>query len=217
MSTENFARATAAPRRLELGGETVWVHKLTPRALGVIQAFFIECLENPYEAACDAIANLPEEEARARWTKTVSDARESWPPGFHSEIGLNLLSSPHGRGVLVWAVGRKHTHGLTRERAEAIGEAMSADEFFTLFNSLVPGEVGDLRNPDGGGGDMSYVHLRAKLCEKYPGWTFDTTDDMTFEQIAQACNSGKPVEITFDEDSELQQAVARWREYYVGL
>jgi hypothetical protein len=214
---ENFARATAAPRRLVLGGEVVYAEKLTPRALGILQAFLIERLENPYAAAREAIAELADDDARRHWVNAFAEAQAAWPPDIHTEAGIDLLATPEGRGVLVWASCQRHTQRLTRDRADAIGEALSPDEFFDLFEWMAPGEVGDLRNPDAKGGSQSYAELRCKLCEKYPGWTFETVDNMTFEQIGQACNDGKRFEVVVEEEADLAQSRARWREYYVGL
>lgn len=216
--SDNYARACATPRRIELGGETLYVHKLTPRALAEIQAFFIESLENPFEAARAAIADMDEEAARTHWTTVYADVMGSWPPDVNSDTGMSLLASPQGRGVLVWAVARKYTRGLKRDDADAIGEGMSADEFFELFAALSPGEVGDLRNPASEGkAAMPYTELRCKLCERYPGWTFDDVDNLTFEQIGQACAGGKPVEIEVATVGDVQEAVRQWRGYYVGL
>ncbi len=215
--SDNYARACAVPRRLELGGEVVYVQKFTPRSMGILQAFIIDCLENPYAVARATIAEMTEDDARNHWVQAYSAALESWPPDLNSEIGMRLLGTPEGRGVLAWAAASRHTRGLTRERADAIGLEMSADEFFTLLEWMAPGEVGDLKNPDAKGGGQSYAELRGKLCERYPGWTFDTVDNLTFEQIGHACTGGKPVEIVFSDEAEVPQTVTRWREYYVGL
>jgi hypothetical protein len=215
--SDNYARACASPRRLELGGETVYVHKLTPRAIGDIQAFFVERLQNPFEAARDAIADMEDDEAREYWVAAYMEAKDTWPPDIHSEIGVNLLSCHAGRATLVWALGRRHTRGLTRDKADAIGAAMTEDEFFALYALAAPGEVGDLRNPGNKGDGLPYTEIRCKLCERYPGWTFDAVDNMTFEQIGQAWNGGKPVEITLEDSGQIEDTVSRWREYYAGL
>jgi hypothetical protein len=201
-----------------LGGETVYVSKLTPFAVGTLQAFFKAVLTSPYEAARDAIADLPDDEARAAWVEAVQAARGTWPPELHSEIGGTLVGSPEGRGVLVWAATQRHTPGMTRTKADEIGRTMTDAEFLSLYAAIAPGEIGDLRNPDSGGDAVPYSEIRAKLCEKYPGWTFETVDNMTFEAIESAWHDGKPTRgITIDDPSQATDMAKRWREFYVGL
>lgn len=217
MPAENFLRSTGAPREFIVGGEIVYVQKMTPRAEGIIQGFLVTHLQNPHEAARDAIAGMPEDEARNYWCAAAFEAQKTWPPSVGSELGMTLLGTPEGRGTLIWAAAQKHTRDLTRAKAAELGEAMTADEFFALLAIIGNGEIGDIKNPGHKGDGTPYPVLRARLCEKHPGWTYDTVDDMTFEQIGMACNEGKPVEVPMEDDEQLEAVTANWRDYYVGL
>jgi hypothetical protein len=48
----------------------------------------------------------------------------------------------------------------------------------------------------------------------YPGWTFDTIDDMSFEQIDSALRRGKPTKgIPIHSAEEARDIAVNWRKY----
>lgn len=62
---------------------------------------------------------------------------------------------------------------------------------------------------------MSYEEVRVGLCRLYPGWTFDTIDNMSFEQIESALNEGKkPKGLTIESHEQLADINKNWRLYY---
>ena len=61
---------------------------------------------------------------------------------------------------------------------------------------------------------MSYEELRADLCQAYPGWSFNTVDTMSFEQIISACRSGKkPDGIPISSPEDVYEIQRNWRQY----
>jgi hypothetical protein len=64
---------------------------------------------------------------------------------------------------------------------------------------------------------MTYLEVRAALCEMYPGWTFDTIDDMSFEQISSALSRGDAATgIPVYSAGEALEVAANWR-VYLGI
>lgn len=61
---------------------------------------------------------------------------------------------------------------------------------------------------------MSYEQVRADLCEMYPGWTFETIDGMSFEQIDSACRRGRKEKLVVQSIEEAREINRNWREYY---
>ncbi len=215
--SDNYARLTSAPRRATLGGETVYVGKLTPRGLGEIQAFFADSLESPYERARREIADLPDDEARSIWTAAVLEAKQSWPPGLNSEISLELLSTIAGRATLIWVATHKHTEHMTRKRADDLAVSATIEEIGNLLSMLMPGEIGDYRTPDADGDGVPYAEVRHMMISDFK-WTLDQVDDLTFEAIRLIATEGKSDKgVSIDDESQALEAAKRWREYYVGL
>lgn len=61
---------------------------------------------------------------------------------------------------------------------------------------------------------MSYEEARANLAELY-GWSFDTIDNMSFEQIGSACTQGKKSKgIAIHDHKQLEEINKNWRAYY---
>jgi hypothetical protein len=62
---------------------------------------------------------------------------------------------------------------------------------------------------------MSYGEIREKLIELHPGWTYDTVDDMSFEQIDLAIAGGKRTrDIPVSSAGEVREIARDWRQWY---
>jgi hypothetical protein len=220
--TDNFARSTAAPRKVTLGGVPVYAGKLTPNGWGVLQAFFMDALQSPLEQAREAIHGLPDNEAAKVWVEALSAFNHDWPPALESSIGSDLLSSPEGKATLVYVACRGHNRRMTRERAAELADGATPEEMGRLIALMMPGELGDLRAPDAPDDQgLPYTEVRAKLCKDYPGWTYATVDAMTFDQIRDAWHEGKArgsggIPVESEEQVEAMRG-RNWRDYYVGL
>jgi hypothetical protein len=63
---------------------------------------------------------------------------------------------------------------------------------------------------------MTYEEVRARLAEDF-GWSFDTIDDMSFEQINSAITRGEKSQgIPIESISDMDDINRNWRTY-VGI
>lgn len=61
---------------------------------------------------------------------------------------------------------------------------------------------------------MTYDEVREALCIRYAGWTFDTVDNMTFDQIEIAWNRGKKAKgLAVNSDEDVERINREWRRY----
>jgi hypothetical protein len=64
---------------------------------------------------------------------------------------------------------------------------------------------------------VSYEEVRAKLALTY-GWTFDSIDGMSFDQIASALRHGKRKKgVPVSSDDDVRALARQWRRFLPGL
>jgi hypothetical protein len=214
---DDFARACCSPRRVTLGGREFLVSKLSPRDFGDLQAWCADQLVSPLEAARDAMAGLPDREARDLWAKALAEAKSSWPPDLGSETGGLLLASPEGFAHLLWVALRRHHPRVTRARARRIAAGVTDAERARLYERVMPGELGDFVDPDASGDTVPYEQARAELCEQF-GWAPDRVDAMPFDVLHSVRSGGRRAAgIPVQSEDDARRHAGRWRDYFLGL
>ncbi len=221
---EDYSRHCDSPREFEVAGIVLRVGKLCPRDIGDLQAWFKTRLPNPYLAARERLRGLPDEatdeERRAVWIPAVQEAQRDWPPSLADETGLTLLFTDEGKARLLYVASRRNDPKTTLERCRAIANVMTDEDYGQLLDfCLAWGDVGDVVQPadEDRSAGLPYPQVRAMLCEAYPGWTYETIDRMSFEQIRVALARGKPYEVTVGSEVDAERVAANWMRYYRGL
>lgn len=216
--SENFARVCGVPAPVVIGGKTFHVSKAGPRAVGELQRWMMTVLEDPRKAARDAILADPgmdDAEARRVWAEAAVRALQ-WPPDLAGDAGAAMAASAEGQARLLWAVSRANDPELTLDLCRGAAQVMTAEEFDALQQAILPRELGDVIEPDGGGGEP-YAVVRAGLCEKYH-WTHEYVDGLSFEQIRMAWHGGQEAQgVPVADAADGERVNARWRDYVYGL
>jgi hypothetical protein len=145
---EDFARATGAPQMFTINGKPYFLGKLTPRALGDIQAFLKEQVEDPRSRTRRLMEGLPDSVQLAMWQQACEEAR-SWPPSLGDEGTFSLLLTEEGQARILWIAFRRHNPAFTLDEARKISAEyeMSADELNDLIARMSPKEIGDPLSP----------------------------------------------------------------------
>ena len=64
---------------------------------------------------------------------------------------------------------------------------------------------------------MTYEEIRVWICQNYPGHTFQSVDEMSWDQINGAVREGKPDRgIPVHTAAEVHEIAKNWRKY-VGI
>lgn len=142
--SEDYARSTAAPRQFQIEGKVYQVSKLTPRAIGDIQAFLKDAIPDPRKLIRPLMDGLPDVVQLEMW-RGACEAAKSWPPEIGSEESIQALLSVEGQAKFLWVAFRRHTEGWTLEKARELSARyeMSSEEFGELMELMGPKELGD--------------------------------------------------------------------------
>ncbi|MDR3632624.1 MAG: hypothetical protein P4L84_02240 [Isosphaeraceae bacterium] len=217
---EDYARACGVPREVVIGGRAFFVGKLSPRDIGTLQAWFKSVLVDPRVQARERLRADPDMDdalARQIWTESAVAALD-WPPDLGSEIGVTLLSSVEGQARLLHTAACRAEPSLTLDLCRAAAGVMTAEDQLHLWELVSPGELGDVIDPDSTGPSPSYAEIRATLCEKYTGWTFEYVDGLSFEAIRSAWLGGKePKGVPVEDADDAAHVDRNWRLYVRGL
>lgn len=142
--SEDFARATNAPREIELDGKTFRVSKLTPRDLGELQSYLKTACPDPRQEALKFMEGQPEAVAKIIWVQACQDAQD-WPPSIDSKKGQELLATAEGIAHSLHTLLGKHQPAFSKEDAAALAEHIDLADLERLFGLVSPGETGDLK------------------------------------------------------------------------
>jgi hypothetical protein len=141
---DDYSRACASPRTIEILGKRYLVGKLTPRGMGDLQAYLKDAVPDPRIKARELMEGLSDPVQIHIWNQAVEDAKH-WPPAIQSEAGTELLLSEEGQARFLWVMLRQHNPGFTLERAREITREweMSAEDMGQFLGKSQPGELGD--------------------------------------------------------------------------
>jgi hypothetical protein len=140
---EDYARATAAPRTVTIGGATYLASKFAPRDFGDLAAFLKDQVPDPRLKARELCAGLSDAVALQIWTELSEEAKD-WPPTITSRAGNQLLMMTlEGNARIIWIALRRYNPGVTLERARQIAETVTMEEIVDLFHAGFPEETFD--------------------------------------------------------------------------
>jgi hypothetical protein len=207
----DMSRAVGSPTPVMIGEAQYLVSKLTARDMGDMQEFVKSKCPDPRLMARELCAGLPDIVALEVWRSLAEEAKD-WPPELGSYKARDILNfTSDGIAYQVWVFLRKHNKQVDREEARRIAETITDEDMTTLMVAANPAPKFTPQLPGDGGPAITYEEVRAKLAEWY-GWSFDTIDNMTMEQLDSAIRKGKPeaegVPIEYADDFQ-----KRWREY----
>lgn len=144
MANEDYARATAAGRLFTIDGKDYRAAKLTPRAIGDLQAYLKDVIPDPRRVARDLMEGLPESIQLNILHRAYEEAKD-WPPVFGDPKTFHCFLSVEGQARLLWVCFRKHNPGFTLEFARELSERyeMEVEDLNRLMDLVAPGEIGD--------------------------------------------------------------------------
>ena len=209
----DMGRAVASPELVQIGEAKYMVSKLTARDMGDLQQFVKSKCPDPRLMARELCVGVPDVVALEIW-RDLSDQAKDWPPQFGSMAATEVLNfTSEGIGYLLWVHLRRYNKHVDINEASRLAESVTDEEVNAVVRAAMPTPTFTPELPPAGNGpSITYEEVRAKLAEWY-GWSFDTIDNMTMEQINSAVCQGKQkadgVPIEYADD--FQQ---RWREYY---
>jgi hypothetical protein len=210
MNTD-MGRVVGSPTPVMIGGSQYLISKLTQRDVGDLQEFVKSRCPDPRLMARELCAGLPDVVALEVWKHLVEEASD-WPPQIGSDKARDALNlTSEGIAYQIWVFLRKHNKAVDLAEARRISEMITDEEFADVMNAVNPAPKFTPQLPRDGSPGITYEEVRAKLAEWY-GWSFQTIDDMTTEQLDSAIRKGKPesdgVPIEYADDFQ-----KRWREY----
>lgn len=136
--SEDFARVTAAPPTILLGGTSYLVSKQGPRIHGEIQTAVKKAFPDPRMMAKELCPGLPDPVAKQIWLDLSEEARD-WPPSLDSWKANQFLTMTHeGATAVVWALLRRANASLTFEKAQTIADDITAEEVAELIRLSMP-------------------------------------------------------------------------------
>jgi hypothetical protein len=138
----DYARATGAPRTVTLAGRDYRVHKIRPRDLGELEAWFKDVTPDPRVEARKFMEGLPDAVAKHMWDRALEDAR-GWPPRLDSDAGSDLMSTPEGQARSLWLILRRGLPGMTLDEARDLADAISREDYEEVIALARPGDPGD--------------------------------------------------------------------------
>ena len=154
---EDYAKATAAPRPIRIGGADYRVGKYNPRDLGDLTAWLKSVSPDPRLKAKELCAGLPDAVALEVWRELSDEARD-WPPGLTSYEGNNLLVMTYeGNVQVIWVSLRRHNPGFTMEHARKMAQDITLDEINELIRLGFPEPTFDPKSTPGATTDRSPV------------------------------------------------------------
>jgi hypothetical protein len=207
----DMSRAVGSPTPVVIAGAQYLVSKLTARDIGDLQEFVKHKCPDPRLMARDLCGGLPDVVALEVWRSLAEEARD-WPPQVGSEKAREILNmTSEGVAYQVWVYLRKYNKSVDLGEARRIADVISDEDLTDLLVAASPAPKFTPQLPGDGSPSITYEEVRAKLAEWY-GWSFDTIDNMTMEQLDSAIRKGKPeaegVPIEYADDFQ-----KRWREY----
>jgi hypothetical protein len=117
---EDYAKATAAPRTIQIGDVTYRVGKFGPRDIGDLEAWIKSQVPDPRLMAKELCAGLPDAVAIEVW-KDLSMESANWPPSVDSRIGTKLLTQTwEGQALVAWVSLRRHNAGFSLDDARQL-------------------------------------------------------------------------------------------------
>jgi hypothetical protein len=121
--SEDYAKATAAPRYVTINGREYRVGKYGPRDIGDLEAWLKTQVPDPRLMARELCAGLPDAVALEVWRDLSAEAM-NWPPDVTSRIGNKLLMNTwEGHARLVFASLSRHNADFTLDEARTLTKA----------------------------------------------------------------------------------------------
>lgn len=137
---DDFAIATASPRRVTIAGGEYLVGKFTPRDLGDLQAYLKESTPDPRLKARELCRELPDAVALRIWLDLNEEAKD-WPPSpFSTEGNRALTTTAEGAARVLWVMLRKHNAGIDLPRAREMAESVPFGDLVRLIELGFPDE-----------------------------------------------------------------------------
>lgn len=137
---DDYAKATARPGYVTIGGTEYRPKKFGPRDIGDLEAWLKREVPDPRLMARDLCASLSDAVALEIWRELSQEAKD-WPPKLTSAKGNQLLMLTHeGNAMLLWVSLRKYHADITLDKARTMAEDVTLDEIGEVLRAGFPEE-----------------------------------------------------------------------------
>jgi hypothetical protein len=131
--SDDYAKDTASPSTINLGGTIYQVGKFGPRALGDLQAYLKRVVPDPRLMARELCRDMSDAVAAEIWRDLSAEARD-WPPAIDSHQGNMLLTTTsEGAAQVVWVLLRRHNPTVDLARATEIAADLDTEQINELI------------------------------------------------------------------------------------